>query len=132
MPKKTIGEIEAGDRLSRIKIKELVQSSTTAKLVTYGFTDLQDYGGGYDGRDYTKHSEPVTAGEYYDYTIYLNPTVHTFEPGHRAVLVITGWDPYLEEYTGDGSTTEKPRDYSFEIDNVAFEFRFPVCSTPSL
>lgn len=125
VPKKTIGEIEAGDRLSRIKIKELVQSSTTAKLVTYGFTDLQDYGGGYDGRDYTKHSEPVTAGEYYDYTIYLQPTVHTFEPGHRAVLVITGWDPYLEEYTGDGSTTEKPRAYSFDIDNTAFEFCFP-------
>ena len=125
VPKKTIGEIEAGDRLSRIKIKELVQSSTTAKLVTYGFTDLQDYGGGYDGRDYTKHSEPVTAGEYYDYTIYLQPAVHTFEPGHRAVLVITGWDPYLEEYTGDGSTTEKPRAYSFDIDNTAFEFCFP-------
>ena len=125
VPKKTIGEIEAGDRLSRIKIKELVQSSTTAKLVTYGFTDLQDYGGGYDGRDYTKHSEPVTAGEYYDYTIYLQPAVHTFEPGHRAALVITGWDPYLEEYTGDGSTTEKPRAYSFDIDNTAFEFCFP-------
>ena len=132
VPKKTIGEIETGDRAPRTKIKELVQSSATAKLVTYGFTDLQNYGGGYNGRDYTKHENPVTAGEYYDYTIYLNPTVHTFEPGHRAVLVITGWDPYLEEYTGDGSTTEKPRDYSFEIDNAAFEFRFPVCSTPSL
>ena len=131
VPKRTIGEIETGDRLSRTKIKELVQSTAAAKLVTYGLTDLQDYGGGYDGRDYTRHEEPVTAGEYYDYTIYLQPTVHTFEPGHRALLVITGWDPYIEEYTGDGSTTEKPRSYTFDIDNAAFEFRFPCYSTPT-
>ena len=111
-------------------MKELVKSNATAKLITLGYTDLQDYGGGYEGRDYTKHEEPMTAGEYYDYTIYLQPTVYTFEPGHRAILVITGWDPYIEGYNEEAGTL-KPRSYSFDIDNTALEFRFPLCASPS-
>lgn len=127
VPRTTIGEVETGHRLPRTKVKELVKSSATAKLITFGYTDLQNYGGGYEGRDYTRHEEPVAAGEYYDYTIYLQPTVYTFEPGHKAVLVITGWDPYTGYY-GEEADTGKPRSYSFDIDNAAFEFRFPRCS----
>ena len=130
VPKKTIGEVETGHRLAPTKVKELVKSSATAKLITFGYTDLQNYGGGYDGRDYTRHEEPVTAGEYFDYTIYLQPTVYTFAPGHKAMLVITGWDPYIEYYSPE-DVTQKPRSYSFDIDNAAFEFRFPLCSPPS-
>ena len=130
VPRKTIGEAKTGYRLARTKVKELVKSNATAKLITLGYTDLQNYGGGYEGRDYTKHEEPMAAGEYYDYTIYLQPTVYTFEPGHRAILVITGWDPYTERYNEAGGTT-KPRSYSFDIDNAALEFRFPLCASPS-
>ena len=130
VPKKTIGDVETGHRLARTKIKELVQSSATAKLITFGYADLQNYGGGYDGRDYTRHEDPMTAGEYYDYTIYLQPTVYTFAPGHHAMLIITGWDPYIEGYTEE-SVSDKPRVYSFDIDNNAFEFRFPRCAVPS-
>ena len=130
VPRKTIGEVETGHRLARTKVKWLVRSTATAKLITLGYTDLQNYGGGYEGRDYTKHEEPVAAGEYYDYTIYLQPTVYTFEPGHRAILVITGWDPYIEYYQ-EAAGTLKPRSYSFDIDNAALEFRFPLCASPS-
>lgn len=130
VPKKTIGEVETGHRLARTKVKWLVQSNATAKIITFGYTDLQNYGGGYDGRDYTRHEELMTAGEYYDYTIYLQPTVYTFEPGHKAVLVITGWDPNIELFNGN-TETGKPRSYSFDIDNAAFEFRFPLYSPPS-
>ena len=130
VPRKTIGEVETGPRLARTKVKWLVQSNATAKLITLGYTDLQNYGGGYEGRDYTKREEPMTAGAYYDYTIYLQPTVYTFEPGHRAILVITGWDPYIECYS-DAAGTLKPRSYSFDIDNAALEFRFPLCASSS-
>ena len=130
VPVRTVGEVVTGHRLARTKMKELVKSNATAKLITFGYTDLQNYGGGYDGRDYTRHGEPVKAGEYYDYTIYLQPTVHTFAPGHKAVLVITGWDPYIEYYSQEADSA-KPRSYSFDIDNAAFEFRFPLCSPPS-
>jgi X-Pro dipeptidyl-peptidase len=73
----------------------------------------------------------MTAGEYYDYTIYLQPTVHTFAPGHKAVLVITAWDPYIEDHgDGDADETDKPREYSFDIDNASLEFRIPRSAKP--
>jgi X-Pro dipeptidyl-peptidase len=131
LPKKTLGVTEAGGGLRNIKVKEYVQSNTTSKLITYGHTDLQNYGGGYDGRDYTKHEEEMEAGKYYDYTIYLQPTSYTFEPGHKAVLVITGWDPYeafLDEDYKNGVVTDSIDSrytYSFNIDNSEFELRFP-------
>ena len=130
VPTRTIGSVETGRRLARTKVKELVKSNASAKLITLGYTDLQNYGGGYEGRDYTRPAEPMAAGEYHDYTIYLQPTVYTFEPGHKAVLVITGWDPYIEYYSPEGGTN-KPRSYSFDIDNAAFEFRFPLCAPSS-
>lgn len=132
LPVKTIGAVETGGGLSWTKVKEFVKSNATAKLITYGHSDLANYGGGYEGKDYTKHEEEMKAGEYYDYTIYLQPTSYTFEPGHKAVLVITGWDPYravLDEDYMNGVVTDSVDSrytYSFNIDNSAFELRFPV------
>ena len=131
LPVKTIGATETGDGLPRTKVIEFVKSNTTAKLVTFGHTDLANYGGGYNGKDYVKHEEEMKAGEYYDYTIYLQPTSYTFEPGHKAVLVITGWDPYrafLDEDYMNGVVTDSVDStytYSFNIDNSSFELRFP-------
>ena len=130
VPRRTIGEVETGRRLAPTKVKWLVQSNATAKLVTFGYTDLRDYGGGYEGRDYTRHEEPMAAGEYYDYTIYLQPAVYTFGPGHKAILVITGWDPYTAYFSGDAGIVA-PLSYSFDIDNSAFEFRTPRCASPA-
>lgn len=128
---KTIGMGDSGRVYGRTPLKVLVQSNATAKLVTFGFADLRDYGGGYDGRDYTAPVKEMTAGEYYDYTIYLQPTVHTFAPGHKAVLVITAWDPYIEDHgDGDADETDKPREYSFDIDNASLEFRIPRSAKP--
>ena len=73
----------------------------------------------------------MKAGEYYDYTIYLQPTSYTFEPGHKAVLVITGWDPYLAFLDVDyknravTDTSLSSFTYAFNINNSALEFRFP-------
>ncbi|MBO4373795.1 MAG: hypothetical protein J5829_01695 [Lachnospiraceae bacterium] len=131
VPKKTLGVKEAGGGLGRIKVRELIKSNTAAKLITFGHTDLKNYGGGYDGRDYTKHEEEMEAGKYYDYTIYFQPTSYTFEPGHKAVLVITGWDAYegfLDEDYMNGvvaDSTDSRYTYSFNIDNSALELRFP-------
>ncbi len=132
LPRKTIGVVETGGGLPYTKVKEYVKSNATAKLITFGHSDLANYGGGYEGKDYTKHEEKMKAGEYYDYTIYLQPTSYTFEPGHKAVLVITGWDPYrafLDEDYLNGVVTDSVDSrytYSFNIDNSAFELRFPM------
>ncbi len=134
LPSKTVGTMETGGGLPKTKVREFVKSNTTAKLVTFGHTDLANYGGGYNGSDYVMHEEEMQAGQYYDYTIYLQPTSYTFEPGHKAVLVITGWDPYqafLDEDYMNGVVTDSVDSsytYSFNIDNSSFELKFPRCA----
>ena len=131
LPKHTLGATETGGGLARTKVIEFVKSNTTAKLITFGNGDLANYGGGYEGRDYTQNTEEMNPGQYYDYTIYLQPTSYTFEPGHKAVLVVTGWDPYrsiLDEDYNNGLVTDSSMSsytYSFNIDNSALELRFP-------
>lgn len=131
VPKHTLGVTETGGGLARTRVLEMVKSNTTAKLITFGHGDLANYGGGYDGKDYTLKTEPMKAGAYYDYTIYLQPTSYTFQSGHKAVLVITGWDPYrafLDEAYGIGAVTDSTLSsdhYAFNIDNAAFQLRFP-------
>ncbi|MCR5402379.1 MAG: hypothetical protein K6E91_00970, partial [Butyrivibrio sp.] len=135
LPKHTLGVTDIGGGLPRARVLEYVKSNTTAKLITFGHSDLENYGGGYEGKDYTKKTEPMKAGEYYDYTIYLQPTSYTFEPGHKAVLVVTGWDPYcdfLDEDLRNGvveDSTESRYTYAFNIDNSAFELRLPRSKT---
>ena len=131
LPVKTVDKLEAGGGVAKLRIKEFVKSNTSAKLVTFGYTDLQNYGGGYDAWEYTKKDTPMKADEYYDYTIYLQPTVYTVEPGHRLVLVITGWDPYktaLDEDFNSGNISEPSNSiytYSFRIDNSTLDFKIP-------
>ena len=131
LPVATVGAVDAGGDLGYIGTKEFVKSNTSAKLITFGYTDLKNYGCGYDSSEYTLKSEKMEKDRYYDYTIYLEPTVYTVEPGHKLVLVITGWDPYQtsldEDYTNH--TISDPEDtryrYSFTIDNKNLEFRIP-------
>lgn len=119
LPKKAYGLAYSGEGLEYAKVYNFVQSNTPAKLITFGYTDLKNPGGGYEGKDYTRREEPMNAGEYYDYTIYLQPGSYTFAPGHKAVLVITAYDPYL---TASAQTLVQ---YSFNIDNASLTFRFP-------
>ena len=131
LPKKTIYEKETGIGLARTKVKEFVKSNTTSKLITTGCTDLKNYGCGYEGKEYRKHEDEMKADEYYDYTIYLNPTSYTFEKGHKAYLVITAWDPYKDFYDLDtynavvSDPKESKQRYTFDIDNASLEFKFP-------
>lgn len=45
------------------------------------------------------------------------------------MLVITAWDPYIEDLE-EGAETNKPREYSFDIDNASLEFRIPRSAKP--
>ena len=131
LPTKTVDVYEIGGNAGYGEITEYVKSNTRAKLITFGYTDLNNYGCGYNSFEYTKKTAKMEKGKYYDYTIYLQPTVYTVEPGHRLVLVVTGWDPYIvgldEDY--NNGLIEDPEDsqytYSFSIDNKALDFRLP-------
>ncbi len=131
LPVKTIDKLDNGS-MGLLDVKEFVKSNTNAKLVTFGYTDLKNYGCGYDSYEYTLKTDEMKKGEYYDYNLYLQPTVYTLEKGHSLILVITAWDPYkvaLDEDFNAGNVTETNKSeytYSFVIDDKSIDFRIPV------
>ena len=113
-------------------ILEYVQDRTKGKVISFGWTDLTNPGGGYDSRDYTDTKELI-AGEFYDYTLYMLPTVYTVAPGHSLKLVLTTWDPYrvfldrsFETLNIDENGEYIDYDYSYIIDNSALRVMIPV------
>ena len=132
LPVRTIAEYEGAAARRSNEIVEYVQDSTEAKVISYGWTDLTNPGCGYDSSEYTT-TVPLTAGEFYDYTIYMLPTAYTIRPGHHLKLILTTWDPYrafLDESMNNldvnKDAEEIDYDYSYIIDNQAIRVRMPV------
>ena len=114
------------------EILEYVQDSTDAKIISFGYTDLNNPGHGDEISEYTEVQE-LEAGKYYDYTFYMLPTVYTVAPGHTLQLILTTWDPYrafLDESFTDLDLEKDSElvnyDYSYTIDNTAIEIKMPV------
>jgi hypothetical protein len=132
LPVRAIGEYEGGSAWGSSEIVEYVQDSTEAKVISYGWTDLTNPGCGYDSSDYTT-TLLLSAGEFYDYTIYMLPTAYTVRPGHHLKLILTTWDPYrafldesFEKLDLDKDAEEIDYDYSYIVDNQAVHVRMPV------
>ena len=131
VPVRIIGEYEGACSWGSSEIIEPVQDTAKAKNISYGWTDLTNPGCGYDSSEYTE-TQMLEAGEFYDYTIYMLPTVYTVQPGHRLSLVLTTWDPFrafLDEsfnaYDTDKTSKEIDYDYSYIVDNEAMQVRLP-------
>ncbi len=131
VPKTTVDYVDLGGGQGYAALHEYVQSPTEGKCFTFGWTDLQNPGHGYDSSEYTV-SEAIEGGKYYDYTFYMLPTVYTVAPGHKLKLILTTWDPYRvfldEGFNLDMSLTERIEKYSYGFisDNTALEVRLPV------
>ena len=90
-----------------------------------------DPGTGYVSSENPSHTA-TAADTYYDYTLYLTPTVYTVEEGHTLKLMIYAQDPGLTR--GDSVEDDTPyfddnkvdEVYSFTIDNTSVEVVLPV------
>ena len=132
LPSRVIGEYEGAGCWGDNEILEYVQDSTDAKIISFGYTDLNNPGHGDEISEYTEVQE-LEAGKYYDYTFYMLPTVYTVAPGHTLQLILTTWDPYrafLDESFTDLDLEKDSElvnyDYSYTIDNTAIEIKMPV------
>lgn len=157
LPLKTIDHFEMGGEQENGKIYKFVPSNTNSKLVTIGWTDLRNPGFGYSINEY-KEPTDLVENEYYDYTIYLQPTAYTVQPGHVLKLIIFAWDPYkdileesckggkgailkvdsakiIEKKTSEGLEVEKEEvvledfSYSFSIDCTSITAKIPIKMT---
>ena len=129
LPVEEVGYYDVGGGYGTAAAKEFAMSSTPAKSITFGWTDLASPGGGEKSSDY-KESTVLEAGKAYDYTFYMMPTVYTVAPGHRLVLVIYTWDPYTNAFLDDSSESDDEQaveyyNYDLTIDNASLVVEFP-------
>ncbi|MDR2713561.1 MAG: dockerin type I domain-containing protein [Clostridiales bacterium] len=80
-------------------------STCNFKYVTWGHTDVQNPG--YGGKawfdlpeqnyvpDYYFQTTKLVPGQYYDYTVELNPYNYTFDAGTRIAVMVFGTDPWF-------------------------------------
>lgn len=132
LPERILAETQDYPFWGRSYIREYVQDYTHEKVLSYGWTDLTNYGCGYDSSEYTE-TKNISPAEFYDYTLYMLPTVYTVAPGHHLSLILTTWDPYrvfLDEsfvnLNPDKDSEEIDYDYSYIIDNDSIHVRMPV------
>ena len=131
LPTRTTGELDFGGGYGNIELKDFVQSPVSAKCFSYGWTDLDNPGCGFDSSEYTELTDRE-AGKYYEYTFYLQPTFYTVEKGHTLQLLLMTWDPFrvfLDEGFELGMSLPERLEnynYSYVIDNSSLDVRLPI------
>ncbi len=114
-----------------VNMTGLTTTGTAARVITQGWTDLQNPGCGFDSFEYVRQ-EGIEAEQEYEYTFYLNPVVYTLQEGHHLELQLITWDPYRVyldiTYNLDGSLNSDLEDvyYQVAINNESIEVTLPV------
>lgn len=86
------------------------------RVITRAFADLCNPEAGY-APETAQNSIELKKGEYHDYSVYLNATRYTVEPGHRLAVVVATEDPV---------NCLIHKTYSVAIDNASVKAEVPV------
>ena len=86
------------------------------RVITRAFADLCNPEAGY-APETAQNSIELKKGEYHDYSVYLNATRYTVEPGHRLAVVVVTEDPV---------NCLIHKTYSVEIDDNSVMVEVPV------
>ena len=86
------------------------------RVITRAFADLCNPEAGY-APETAQNSIELKKGEYHDYSVYLNATRYTVEPGHRLAVVVATEDPV---------NCLIHKTYSVEIDDNSVIVEVPV------
>ncbi|MCD8344078.1 MAG: hypothetical protein LUC19_06830, partial [Oscillospiraceae bacterium] len=77
-----------GGGLANYRLVQYDMTATTSKQIAFGYIDLYNPTADYYSYTASTRTELVD-GEYYDYTIYLQPNVYTVESGHELQLTLS-------------------------------------------
>lgn len=122
--KQTIEENGAwlGGGLTNYDYVKMYSEDVEYKIITRGWMDLCNPTAGFDSASAARSDKVQLAnGKYYDYTIYLQPTVYTIEEGHTLALVL---------YTQDRDLFTNKVDYEMTVKDVSVNAVIPIQATP--
>lgn len=110
------GGIMNGGDLSAFDEAEFNTVHKKYRVITRAFADLCNPEAGY-APETAQNSIELKKGEYHDYSVYLNATRYTVEPGHRLAVVVATEDPV---------NCLIHKTYSVEIDDNSVMVEVPV------
>lgn len=124
LPENVLAEDGAwmGGGVENFDLVEFAQTPTTYKIIARGWCDMYNPGSGYDSASAEARTE-LAEGEYYDYSVYLQPNVYTVPAGHKLALVIYTYEPSMR-------SRDFTDDYTVTIDNTATWAEIPVTAVP--
>ncbi len=114
-----------GAGLQNYRLQKFSPVNAPYKIVARGWMDMYNPNAGYDSRTANERVELVP-GKFYDYTIYMQPTVYTVPKGHTLSLVI-----YPVEPNKGGSTVTAAQNYNIIIDNNKTYASIPTENVPT-
>ena len=93
------------------------------KIIARGWMDLCNPDAGYDSASATREKRvDLVEGQYYDYTLYLQPNAYEVQAGHKLALVIYAYEPGKASYT---------QNYAITLDNSSITADVPVHDSSS-
>ena len=126
-----------GGGLENFDLKELKASDVSCKIISRGWMDLCNPAAGFDSNTASKRVT-LDGKTYYDYTIYLQPTVYSVEAGHTLALVIYAHEPGMTNYyswTQSGGSwiqVANPnfQDYQITVKDASVKAVIPLSDAP--
>ena len=106
--------IDRGGNLEKTDEQKFKQTNVKKRLITKGVINLRNPNAKYEPATSKAPEDAAVAETYYDYSIYMIPTVYTVKAGHRLVLYI------MPSYNGIYSQT------GFWIDNGFSSLTIPL------
>ena len=116
--KQTSTEINRGGNIDKVFDKVYLQEYKTTpvrkKMISKGMINLRVPNASYAPQTAVKAENDITAGQYNDYVIYMNPTVYTIKEGHHLELSIL---PAMDEISASSG---------FKVDNDSIKANISV------
>lgn len=135
------GGVNRGAGVEPYDLVRWKQTEKNRAVIAYGAMDMRNPEAGYAPASATEREAPIEAGEWYDYTIYLQPNYYCVPTGHRLELYIVPFCGFSNDSAFyDTSTPEQltdlgldpksiipfTRDYSFTVDHAGSFAEIPV------
>ncbi len=77
-----------GGGVSNFRLVQFRQTEVNSKPIGEGYIDVFNPEAGYASSTAVKRAERVQEGQFYDYVVYLQPTVYTVKAGHTLELTV--------------------------------------------
>lgn len=111
------GGVDRGEGVPPYDLAAYRQTEMNGKIVAYGSMDLRDPQAGYEPAS-ARAAQPIEDGEWYDYTVWLQPNYYTVQPGHKLEVYVLPFCGFSADLSLEAFTPEDLASFGIDVENV--------------